>query len=472
MNSTPEAPAIVWFRRDLRLEDNPALVCAAASGRPVIPVFVLEQAASVRPLGGASRWWLDKSLRALAAGLERRGLRLVLLRGEAGAVVQRLAEETGAAAVYWNRLYEAPEIARDTALKSDLRSQGLEVESFNASLLNEPWAVSAGSGGGYQVFTAYWRAAQQRIGDRVAAKTPDAFRPPARWPDSEELDGWRLHPRRPDWSAGFEVWTPGEAGARTALERFVDGALDGYGRTRDLPGVEGVSRLSPHLHWGELGPHQVWRAVQARAHADPRLAADADKFLAELGWREFNHHLAFHHPDLARTDFKPTFRGLAWRRDAEGFEAWSRGRTGYPIVDAGMRQLWATGWMHNRVRMIAASFLVKDLLVDWREGEAWFWDTLADADAANNAANWQWVAGCGADAAPFFRIFNPVLQGERFDPDGAYVRRWVPELRGMPGALIHKPWTAQPPPGDYPRPILDHGHARKRALAAYEAQRG
>jgi deoxyribodipyrimidine photo-lyase len=436
-----------------------------------LPVYVLETSESVRPLGGASRWWLDKSLNALARRLEALGSGLILRPGEGADTILALAQETGAAAVFWNRLYDAPEITRDTRLKSALKARGVDARSFNAALLNEPWETKTGSGGGYQVFTAYWRAARGRTDTPEPSPAPNQLAAPAVWPRSDKLADWGLHPTRPDWSTGFSDWTPGEAGAGAALGRFVDHALRGYGRARDLPAQEGVSRLSPHLHWGEIGPRQVWRSVHAAAQHASGLTADADKFLAELGWREFNHHLAYHHPDLARSDFRPTFQGLAWRQDPAGFRAWTRGETGYPIVDAGMRQLWTTGWMHNRVRMITASFLVKDLLIDWREGEAWFWDTLVDADAASNAGNWQWVAGCGADAAPFFRIFNPTLQGERFDLDGAYVRRWVPELRGLPREVIHKPWTAGTPPKDYPAPIIDHAAARTRALEAYQALR-
>jgi len=480
MSTSAPRPAIVWFRRDLRLAENPALARAIASGRPIIPVFVLETSPAVRPIGAASRWWLDKSLRALEAELCSLGSRLILRRGDAGAVIQRLAAEAGAGAIFWNRLYDAPEIARDTQLKAVLRAEGVEVQSSNAALLNEPWEVKTGSGGDYQVFGAYWRAARARIGSVDYGPAPDQLIGPDAWPESDDLAVWRLHPRAPDWSGGFSDWSPGEAGAQAALERFLNTGLSGYGRTRDIPSREGVSRLSPHLHWGEIGPRQIWRAVQTRAYANPDIEPDAEKFLTELGWREFNCHLGFHRTGLATQDVRATFQGLVWRKDPEAFAAWSHGQTGYPIVDAGMRQLWATGWMHNRVRMIVASFLVKDLLIDWREGEAWFWDTLVDADSASNAGNWQWVAGCGADAAPFFRIFNPTLQGERFDPDGVYIRRWVPELRRLQNALVHKPWAATADQltaaglrlgQDYPPPIVDHGEARARALEVYHSLR-
>ena len=460
------SPIIVWFRQDLRLADNPAIAAAVASSRPVIPLFILDEAPGARPLGGATRWWLNRSLAALDAGLAGLGSGLILRRGDPASIISAVVAESGAVAVYWNRLYDGPSVDRDTSLKTDLTTAGIEVRSFNAGLLNEPWTVKTGQGGDFKVFTPYWRAARERLQFVVAPPAPQRILAPTSWPRSDPLQGWRLHPTAPDWSSGFEAWTPGEAGAASRLDQFLDSVLDGYGAARDWPALDAGSRLSPHLHWGEIGPRQIWTRAQAHVHAEERGGADLDKFLAELGWREFNHQILFHKPDLPRANFRPQFDAFAWRR----------GRTGYPIVDAGMRELWTTGFMHNRVRMIVASFLTKDLLVDWREGEAWFWDTLVDADLANNAANWQWVAGCGADAAPYFRIFNPVSQGERFDPEGAYVRRWVPELVGLPDAVVHKPWVTQPAVlgragvrlGEtYPAPIVDHAMARERALAAF-----
>ena len=465
-------PAIVWFRQDLRLTDNPALTEAVARARPIIPVFILDNTADARPLGGASCWWLDKSLKALAADLEARGSRLILRRGDPAHQLNEIMAKTGATAVFWNRLYDKHAVARDSGIKSDLTADGVAVVSCNSGLLNEPWAVKNGSGEPYRVFTPYWRAARARVVEIPALPTPEHLAAPERWPDSDALADWSLHPTEPDWSSGFSGWTPGEAGASAALDRFLSGVIDGYSANRDLPGIEGASRLSPHLHFGEIGPRQVWRAVQAGKTAQPQ----ADKFLAELGWREFNHHILFHWPDLPTANFKPAFDQFAWLTDNDGLRAWQTGQTGYPIVDAGMRELWTTGFMHNRVRMIVASFLIKDLMVDWRAGEAWFWDTLVDADIAQNAANWQWVAGSGADASPWFRIFNPVTQGQKFDAAGAYVRRWVSELSGLPDTSIHAPWTASEAElaragvtlGEtYPHPIVDHAVARDRALAAY-----
>jgi deoxyribodipyrimidine photo-lyase len=457
------APVIVWFRRDLRLADNPALHAAAQSGAPVIPLYVLDETPGIRAPGAAARWWLDKSLRALSQDLAARGARLVLRRGEAGRIVRELAAETGAGVV-WNRLYDPGVTERDAALKA-----AVSARSFNGSLLTEPWAVKTKIGGPYKVFTAFWRAARDQVDPGVAHPAPSRLATPDRWPDSEALDDWSLHPKAPDWSAGFGDWRPGETGAAARLTSFIAGSLADYPRGRDRPGEVGSSRLSAHLHWGEIGPRQVWRGVRAAVARKPAIGDAAETYLAELGWREFNHQLLYHQPDFETVNFKPQFDRLDWRDAPAELGAWKQGLTGYPIVDAGMRELWATGWMHNRVRMIVGSFLVKDLLIDWREGERWFWDTLVDADSANNGGNWQWVAGSGADASPFFRIFNPVTQGQRFDPDGAYVRRWVPEVAGLDKAHLHAPWSAPGggPPG-YPPPMVDHGAARDRALTAYK----
>jgi deoxyribodipyrimidine photo-lyase len=355
-------------------------------------------------------------------------------------------------------------VARDGDLKREL-----DATSFNASLLVEPWQVKTGSGGAFQVFTPFWRAAQAVLPQAEGLPTPNRIRAPDTWPESDSLAEWRLHPSGPDWSAGFEG-APGEAGARQALTAFIAGRLDRYAQGRDRPDMQATSRLSAHLHWGEIGPREVRAAVLEAVQAGRADAGQADKFLAELGWREFNHHLLYQHGALHQRNIRPEFDRFPWRTDPAALAAWREGRTGYPIVDAGMRQLWATGFMHNRVRMIVASFLIKHLLIDWREGEAWFWDTLTDACAANNPANWQWSAGSGADAAPFFRMFNPVLQGERFDPSGDYVRRWVPALRQLPAKVIHHPWEAEAP--GYPKPIVLHAAARDRALAAFRAMRG
>ncbi|WP_297510053.1 deoxyribodipyrimidine photo-lyase [uncultured Caulobacter sp.] len=465
-------PIIVWFRKDLRLADNPALRHAADSGRPVICLYILDETPGIRPMGAASLWWLDKSLKSLAQALEAIGNKLVLRKGVAAEVLDALIADTGATRVLWNRLYDKASIDRDSAIKTRLKDVGVDAQSFNAGLLNEPWTVQNGSGQPYKVFTPYWRAAREHLTEVTVEAAPKALRALEKATPSERLSDWRLHPTAPDWSKGFDLWTPGEDGARARLDRFLSGPVARYGETRDIPGVEATSRLSPHLHFGEIGPRQVWLAARHAAEAGDIPGAQADKFLSEIGWREFNHSILFHWPDLPSRNFKPEFDGFPWSKDHAALEAWTRGETGYPIVDAGMRELWVTGFMHNRVRMIVASFLIKHLMIDWREGEAWFWDTLVDADLSNNVGNWQWTAGSGADAAPYFRIFNPITQGEKFDPDGAYVRRWVPELAGARTDLIHKPWTAPlhlPAAAKrlYSRPIVDHAMARERALEAY-----
>ncbi|MBS0471572.1 MAG: deoxyribodipyrimidine photo-lyase [Proteobacteria bacterium] len=454
-------PALVWFRQDLRLSDNPALAAAAASGRPVICIYVLDdQTASGWHLGGASRWWLHKSLQSLMRDLAESGGRLILRRGPAEEIIPKCVVETGAALVTWNRCYEPYAIARDTRLKAALIQQGVNVDSFNASLLFEPWTVRTAAGQPYRVFTPFWRAL--RAQPEPPRATPRANPQFGDFDERENLDDWKLLPTKPDWAGGLrDAWTPGEDGAQARLVQFLD-RIDGYAEGRDRPDIEATSRLSPHLHFGEISPRQIWHA----AHG-------SEKFLSEIAWREFAHHLLFHNPDLPEVPLDKRFDRFPWIDDDMALCAWRKGRTGIPIVDAGMRELWQTGWMHNRVRMIVASFLVKHLGIDWRKGEAWFWDTLVDADLANNAASWQWVAGCGADAAPFFRIFNPVLQGEKFDPDGAYVRRYVPEIATLPNRFLHKPWEApaniRAAIKDYPAPIIDLKAGRERALAAFHS---
>jgi deoxyribodipyrimidine photo-lyase len=469
-------PAILWFRQDLRLTDNPALLAAVASGRPLIPLHVLDETQPFAP-GGASRWWLHHSLDALSRDLAARGAPLVLARGGAQAVLEKLIEETGAGAVYWNRLYEPAAIARDTAIKASLKGLGVEAHSFNGSLLHEPWEIETQAGGPFRVFTPYWRAARQS--GRVHAPqgpAPEGLTGHFADVSSDVLSGWGLLPRSPDWATGFAAWTPGEAGAQAALDAFLDHAVAGYRDRRNAPGEPGTSRLSPHLHFGEIGPRQIWSAMALR-DAD---GEGATTFQSELGWREFAHHVLFHFPAMPETNLRDGFDVFPWREDPAGLLAWQKGLTGYPLVDAGMRELWTTGWMHNRVRMIVASFLIKDLMIDWRRGAEWFWDTLVDADLAANAFSWQWVAGCGFDAAPYFRVFNPAGQGERFDEAGKYVRRWCPELARLPDKWIHRPWEAPEPVlagagvvlgKDYPKPVVDHAMARERALAAFKGLR-
>lgn len=478
---TSAAPTLLWFRLDLRLYDNPALNAAIARGRPIVPVFILDDAdAGDWAMGGASRWWLHGSLEALANALDAKGTRLVLRQGVAEARLDELIDETGADAVFWNRRYEPWAIARDKALKSGLETRGIEVRGFNAGLLFEPWEIASKQGTPLKVFTPYWRALLAKGDPPEPLSTPGSIPAPEAWPASDVLDAWKLRPSRPDWAAGLRtMWTPGEHAARDRLAGFLDGPVFDYGERRNAPGRHGTSRLSPYLHFGEISPRQIWQATRLKSEAETGqpMAAGAEVYLKEIVWREFSHNLLFHWPALPTASLKPEFENFPWNDDKEPLLAWQSGRTGYPIVDAGMRELWHTGWMHNRVRMIVASFLIKHLMIHWRHGESWFWDTLVDADLASNAASWQWVAGSGADAAPYFRIFNPILQGEKFDADGGYVRYWVPELAELPNSLIHKPWSASPIEltganvrlgRDYPMPIVDHKSARDHALSAYK----
>lgn len=478
-------PTLLWFRRDLRLQDNPALEAALARGGAIVPVFIEEATGAGRwPDGAASRWWRHRALARLDEALRERGSRLVLARGEAANVLRELIAATGAGAVYWNRRYEPAPVATDRAVKAGLRAAGVAVESFNSALLFEPQAIANKQGKPFQVFTPYWRHCLALAIAEPVRLTARVLPAPGRWPRSLALDELGLQPRLP-WDGGLrERWAPGEAGAMKQLKGFVRDGVAGYADERNRPDREGTSRLSPWLHHGELGPRQVWAAVKAIGRASGVFPAHhgARVFLSEIGWREFAYHLLFHFPHTPEQPLREAFARFPWAEDRGGarLAAWRRGRTGYPIVDAGLRQLWHTGWMHNRVRMIVASFLVKHLRLPWQQGAAWFWDTLVDADLASNTLGWQWSAGCGADAAPYFRIFAPVLQGRKFDPAGDYVRRWVPELAQMPTEHIHAPWEAPPKVlaragvmlgGNYPRPIVNHAQARAEALAAFKELR-
>jgi deoxyribodipyrimidine photo-lyase len=464
-----QAPALLWFRQDLRLSDNPALAAAVSRRGPVIPVFIwAPEEEGAWPPGAASRWWLHHSLAALNADLEKRGSRLIIRRGPTAAALNCLVEESGASAVFWNRRYEPASIAHDHELQATFRERGLAADSFNGNLLFEPGTILNGNGQPFQIFTAFWRAC---LSKPIAPQSKDAPRnlpSPERWPRSLELAELGLEPAI-DWAAGLrETWRPGECGAHAQLKRFRKEALAHYPTGRNEPGDIGTSRLSPHLHFGEISPRQVWNAVVGGHEA-------GEAYLRQIGWREFAYHLLYHHPESPEQALRQEFAAFPWKTNSRTLKAWQRGKTGYPLVDAGTRELWRTGWMHNRVRMVASSFLVKHLLISWQLGAAWFWDTLVDADLANNTLGWQWVAGCGADAVPYFRIFNPVIQGEKFDPAGEYVRRWVPELAKLPDDWLHKPWKA---PASilreagvtlgrtYPFPIVDHVEARARALAA------
>ena len=478
MASQSPSPCIVWFRDDLRLSDHPALHAAAKTGAPVICLYVFDESdrPDARPLGGAARWWLAQSLRALQASLRAIGSSLVLRQGPAAKIIPALAQETGSQAVYWNEIAQAPYQAQADRVTAHLEAIGVASQSFPGDLLVSPVHIRNKEGRGLRVFTPFWKRVQA-LGDPPKPLPAPKALPPAPAVASDRLEDWNLEPVRPDWAGGLrESWTPGEKSARARLGEFLKNHVAGYSGDRDRPDHAGTSGLSPHLRFGEISPRQIWHAARFAAAEHHAVSGDIDKFLSEVGWREFCRHLLFDVPDLATRNLQSSFDAFPWKHDDKALAAWQRGQTGYPIVDAGMRELWHTGVMHNRVRMVVASFLVKHLLIDWRQGEQWFWDTLVDADAASNPANWQWVAGSGADAAPYFRVFNPILQGEKFDPDGVYVRRWVPELSGLPDGLIHQPWSAAPLElasagvelgKSYPRPIIDHKVGRERALAAY-----
>lgn len=452
--------ALVWLKNDLRIADNPALRAALKHGK-THAVYIEETDAVLRPRGAASRWWLHHSLNSLADSLAELGVSLETVRGEAEPELFRAIAERGIDAVYWNRRYGPVEREIDAAIKARLKREGIAAESFAANVLVEPFEMETGAGKPYSVYTPFWNALKKREigkplpkplgGEAIKAKTVDA------------------RYREADWGRKIgKHWQIGEAAARERLDRFLDKLVSDYPEDRDIPSKAATSGLSPHLAFGEISPRQVWHAAQAVAQHAPSKASAIDKFLSELGWRDFNYNQLYHREDIANVPMVEKYAHLKWRQADPALAAWQAGRTGIPIIDAGMRELWETGVMHNRVRMLTASLLAKNLLIDWRKGEQWFWDTLVDADPASNPGNWQWVAGSGLDASPYFRIFNPVTQGERFDPLGDYVRRWVPEVVGLPDKLVHQPWEAGGVDG-YPAPIVDLKLSRERALEAFKA---
>ena len=442
----------------------------------MICLYILENDEALRKAGGASLWWLDKSLKSLRSDISALGGKLVCRRGDASEVIPSLVKETGASGVYWGRRYGKAERDIDSALKAALAEDGLEAKSFNTSLLTEPWSIETGSGGYYKVFTPYWRALRDVYEAPPPCPRPNALH--GMGVEGERIEDWGLHPQKPDWSTDFDdIWSPGEAGAKERLERFLDEGLRAYGEMRNRPDTEGTSGLSPHLRFGEISPVQIWRAVTSRIARGLKEDSSAWTFLSEVAWREFSYVLLYHNPDFGWVNYDTKFNDMPWKADKAALKGWQAGKTGYPIVDAGMRQLWTHGWMHNRVRMITASFLTKHLMIHWRDGEGWFWDTLVDADPASNAAGWQWTAGSGADASPYFRIFNPITQGQKFDATGAYVRQWCPELAALPDKYLHSPWTAGKEVLEqagvvlgetYPEPIIGHAEGRERALDAWK----
>ncbi|WP_028492009.1 deoxyribodipyrimidine photo-lyase [Thioalkalivibrio sp. ALE19] len=461
--STP-FPALVWLRRDLRLADQPALHAALSRGGSVIPVYIHapDEEAPWAP-GAASRWWLHHSLQALAGELEALGATLTLRRGSSLEQLHALVRETGAGAVYWNRLYEPAITARDATIKAALREDGLEVHSFAAALLHEPRELATGQGTPYRVFTSYWRAACKRGLEGDPLPAPSRIPSPPSPPASDPLEALELLPRI-RWDSGLAAaWNPGERAALERLQGFIEDGVGAYTERRERPDTDGTSRLSPHLHFGEISPTQILRALR-QAGLEPT-DGPAEPFVRELGWRDFAHHVLYHFPHTPEQPLNPRFEAFPWRESAQDLERWQQGRTGIPVIDAAMRQLWETGWMHNRMRMAVGSFLTKNLHLHWHAGARWFWDTLVDADLAANTLGWQWAAGCGADAAPYFRVFNPQRQGERFDPDAAYIRRFVPELARAPARDIHqlRPGLA----ADYPAPMVDLKQSRQAALDAF-----
>lgn len=463
--------ALVLFRRDLRVADHPALFTACAEHDRVLPVYIhAPQDDAPWAPGAASRWWLHHGLESLQGALATQGASLHVASGNALESLRSLIQAAGASAVYWCRHYEPASIARDTKLKAALREDGIAVHSHAGNVWNEPWALATGEGKPYRVFTPFWRKLRTQL--PVAAPLPEARA--RHWlalPGGLPLHALNLLPKRP-WAGGLAAaWEPGEAGAQELLEIFADDALADYAMGRDLPARHGTSRLSPHLHFGEITPAQIHHAlIQRTERMSVQRRPDLEPFLRELGWRDFAHHLLYHFPDTPHANFNPRFDAFHWASDdAIAVERWQRGYTGIPLVDAGMRELWHTGWMHNRVRMVAASFLTKNLRQHWQHGARWFWDTLVDADLASNTLGWQWIAGCGADAAPYFRVFNPYVQAAKFDPDASYLKRWLPELAGLPAKIIHEGWrhTATLTACGYPAPMVDVARSREAALAAW-----
>ena len=483
MRSSSVSISIVWFRRDLRLEDNPALSAATKSGAHIIPLYIYapQEDGQWAP-GAASQWWLHQSLNNLQVELRAIGSELIIRTGPSLDILQKLIQETGAKAVYWNRCYEPLAIKRDTQIKETLIQQSLNVESFNSALLFEPWTIQNKTGKPFQVFTPFWRTCLALAEPPAPLPAPRSLSAPATWPRSLSLNDLKLEPTI-NWAGGFKsAWQPGVKGAHAQLRLFLGQAVNNYDEGRNRPDRSGTSRLSPHLHFGEISPCQIWQALKnnARKTGLSEQAWKSSQYLAEIGWREFAYHLLYHFPHTPTAPLRSEFNHFPWRENSEWLKAWQKGQTGYPLIDAGLRELWTTGWMHNRVRMVVASFLVKDLLIDWQAGARWFWDTLVDADLASNTLGWQWTAGCGADAAPYFRVFNPSGQGEKFDPEGTYVRQWVPELGRLPAKWIHRPWetpteiltTAKVQLGTtYPRPIVSHAIAREIALEAYQQRK-
>lgn len=477
MDKALSDPVIIWFRNDLRLSDHPALAAAVSSGRPVIPVYILDEQRETAP-GNASRWWLHHSLASLNKSLEKRGGKLLLRRGASQTIIEEIIHTSGAKAVYFSRHHDPQSANLEENIHSLAMQLDIDCRRFKGQLLYQPERVKTQQGLPYKVFTPFWRACQKLPAPSQPMEAPKTIAFAQHSLKSDQLDDWGLLPKNPDWAVQFSnYWKPGEDKAQQRLHDFIDGGLSNYIEYRDYPDIDATSGLSAHLQFGEISPRQIWHMLDQASVIKPELNSQAQGFIRQLFWRDFSYYLLHYWPDITEQPFKPEFANFPWTENKRHLRAWQKGQTGFPIVDAGMRQLWATGWMHNRVRMIVASFLIKDLLIHWQEGGRWFWDTLVDADIANNTASWQWVAGSGADAAPYFRIFNPTTQSQKFDKSGAYIRRWVPELSALPEKYIHAPEQAPVEVlkeadltlgKDYPFPMVNHAECRQRALALYK----
>lgn len=476
--SMTKSATLYWFRQGLRLHDNHALQAALKLKQPITLLYILDdEAYSPWQMGSASRWWLHHSLQKLASSIEAKGGELILRKGNTLEILKQIVDEESIDALYFQRQYEPQAVQLEEQIHKCFVDE-LTVKRYGGYLLFEPEQLRTGKGEPYKVFTPFWKSCLRDM------QPPSVINAPRKLDNclsikSDKLNDWKLLPTKPNWAKGFEEnWQPGEAGAKANLKRFLDDVSGKYDESRNRPDKKGTSKLSPYLHFGEISPAQIWQTTKSFIEKNPHVETGGMSFLRELGWRDFSYHLLFHWPTFPDVSFRGEFEDYPWQGNKKQLTAWQKGLTGYPIVDAGMRELWHTGWMHNRVRMIVASFLIKDLLIDWRKGEEWFWDTLVDADLASNSASWQWVAGCGADAAPYYRIFNPTLQGKKFDPNGEYVRKWIPEIAGLSNKIIHEPWNASPLElaeaeiklgTTYPMPIVDHAEARDKAMILYKS---
>jgi deoxyribodipyrimidine photo-lyase len=469
--------ALIWFRQDLRLTDNQAFFEACKNSNNITAIYIHDETPPIRPLGGASKWWLHHSLASLQNDLAEYGINLVIKTGNSLEVLQGLFDQKTFNTIYWNRLYEPYYTARDAKIKDSLKAQNINVQSFNGSLLTEPWVVKNGSGEYFKVFTPYYKSCLANHQPPEPLAKPEVKKYQTKNIAGISLQSLDFLPTKPNWATGFNTYfTVGEAGAKQRFLDFLDNKIEHYGEKRDYAGEDFTSKISPHLHFGEISPNLIYYACRQEQELNGHKSKGVEKFVAEIYWREFSYNLLYNYPNLPEQNFRADFNNFPWLEDAEALKKWQKGQTGYPIVDAGLRELWHTGWMHNRVRMIVGSFLTKDLVQHWKHGENWFWDCLVDADAASNAASWQWVAGSGADAAPYFRIFNPITQGEKFDANGDYVRKWCPELKHLPNEFIHCPWKAPELVlraanvqlgKNYPKPIVDHAKSRDIALNAF-----